>query len=230
MVNNDNKTIAQCELHCHTSYSWDCDVSPKQVVDYYVKAGVDVLAITDHNEIAGALEAQQIAPDSLRIIIGEEISSRDGHIIGLFLKEKIEPHLSAHETIQAIKKQGGLVLVPHAFDRIRGGLGKVMLDQVKGDIDFLEVFNARMLFPQDNVNALNYAKENGLASYVGSDAHTPTEYGNAVCTIEPFETQEEFIISLKSAQFTTRFSGVKVYVLSEWVKSKKRIKNFMMRK
>lgn len=214
----------QCELHCHTSYSWDCELPVQSVIRRVVEKGIDVLAITDHNEIAGALEAQRLAPASLRIIVGEEISTQEGHIIGLFLQQKIEPHLSVKATIQAIKQQGGLVLVPHPFDRVRGGLGEKNILMVLDDIDFIEVFNARVLFPEDNIRALEFAKQHGLASYVGSDSHTAGEYGNATCTIEQFSTQSEFLVALRDARFTTRLSGFKVYLLSEYVKIKKRMK------
>lgn len=230
MVNLAKKTELKCELHCHTSYSWDCAVSVKQVIDYAIKKEIDVLAITDHNEINGAFEAQRLAPSQLQIIIGEEITTKEGHMIGLFLKEKIEPHQSAAATIAEIKRQGGIVLVPHAFDRLRGGLGYRTLLEVKDQIDFLEVFNARMLFAADNVKALEFAKEHKLASYVGSDSHTPSEYGNAISTISAFATQEEFVVALRKARFTTKLSGIKVYLLSEFVKLKKKFSKWLDRK
>lgn len=217
------KKEVNCELHCHTSYSWDCDVPVNKVIEYALAKNVDVLAITDHNEIKGALEALNLAPNGLRIIIGEEISTLEGHIIGLFIKDKIEPHQSAKETILQIKKQGGVVLVPHAFDRLRGGIGAKHLHELKGDIDFLEVFNARVLIAADNVKALNFAKEHGMASYVGSDGHTRGEYGNALNTIDNFDSQTDFVLALKRGKFTTKLSGFKVYVLSEYVKLKKKI-------
>lgn len=211
-----------CELHCHTAYSWDCDISVKRLVEYCLIRQIKVLAVTDHNQIDGALEAQRLAPPELKVIIGEEIATQQGHLIGLFLTELIQPHLSVQETIAAIRRQGGLVLVPHPFDRLRGGLGRTALQAIKGQIDFIEVFNSRIIFPADNVKALQFAQINRLSGYVGSDAHTRTEYGNALSLIEPFGSTEEFRQSLRRAAFTTKLSGPWVYAVSELVKWKKR--------
>lgn len=217
-----NKDLT-CELHCHTQYSWDCEVPVQRVIEIEKERGVNVLAITDHNEIAGAFEAARLAPTDMKIIIGEEISTQEGHLIGLFLKEKIEPHQSAEQTIAEIRRQGGIVLIPHPFDRVRGGFGEKNLLKVKDKIDFLEVFNARVLFVKDNMRALDFAKTHRLSSYVGTDGHTFSEYAHATNTIASFTTQEEFLSNLKQAQFTTKLSGFKVYVLTEWVKLKKKV-------
>jgi predicted metal-dependent phosphoesterase TrpH len=226
MENNAITDEILCELHCHTAYSWDCEIPVKEVVRYAVAKGIAVLAITDHNEVDGAFEAQRLAPPELRIIVGEEISTQEGHLIALFITHKIEPHQPAEQTIAEIRKQGGIVLIPHAFDRLRGGFGEQNLLRLKDKIDFLEVFNARVLFPEDNVRALTFAKEQGMASYVGSDGHTGYEYGNALCGIADYTTKEEFVLALKKARFTTKLSGFTVYVLTEYVKWKKKVLRF----
>ena len=107
--------MLKADLHVHSEYSPDSESSLVDIIEHCTAKGINCIAITDHNEIAGAIELKNIAP--FTVIVGEEILSSSGEIIGLFLTEHIPAQLSAEETIRRIKDQGGLVLIPHPFDR-----------------------------------------------------------------------------------------------------------------
>jgi hypothetical protein len=126
--------------------------------------------VTDHDTAEGALRLHEIAPS--RIIVGEEIHTTSGEIIGLFLKETIQPWLSTMETIERIKDQGGLVFLPHPFDGLRGAvLDKHTRDEIYESIDIVEVYNSRNVFPWTNWKAAKFAAEKGILGGAGSDAH-----------------------------------------------------------
>ena len=213
------------ELHCHSEHSRDSDTALLKLIEICEARKIDAIALTDHNEITGAIRLKQLANKRIKVIIGEEIASQEGDVIGLFLKEKIEARLPIEETIRQIRSQGGVVLLPHPFDRIRHeAVGKTVTERIKNVIDFIEIFNSRCLFPGDNRKAKRYAKENSLSPFVGSDAHTKSEYGRSLNIMEPFRTPEEFIQSLKKATFKTRASGPFVHVRTKVVKIRKKNK------
>lgn len=214
----------RCELHSHSWHSSDCHVSPTQIARICERQEIDVIALTDHNSISGADELQKIAP-SLRVIRGEEVSTKQGEIIGLFLQDLVEPWQDIGESIRQIKAQGGLVLIPHPFDRIRpGAVGGPVLEQIVKDIDFIEIFNARCLLSSDNSKAANFIRKYQLHPFVGSDAHTPGEYGQALNLIEDFKTAQEFKENLQTAEFLTKRSGVWVHLRSQFTKFDRRMR------
>lgn len=206
----------RCELHCHSEYSPDSNLILAQIIKICQQKKIDVIALTDHNEIAGAQKLQKIAPDWLTVIVGEEIRTQAGDIIGLWLWKKIGPDQMVEETIRQIKEQGGLVVVPHPFDRIRReAIGPEILDRIRDQIDCLEIFNARCLFSGDNRQAARYTKEHNLPAVVGSDAHLAQEYGRATLVIEQPPTADTFLAALKTAQYNTRPSGPLVHLLTK---------------
>lgn len=163
------------------------------------------MALTDHNTIAGAQLLQRLAPDWLTVIIGEEVSSAQGEIVGLFLRQEIPSGLPISDTIQRIHVQGGLAILPHPFDRCRRrAVGKRHFLAVKNQIDFVEAFNSRTLFREDTRQAYRLAAQHNLPICVGSDAHLPGEYGNAVCLISPFSSPAQFARNLRAADFRRR--------------------------
>ncbi len=171
----------KCDLHIHTYYSYDSDSSPKQIVDTAIQKGIDCLAITDHNEIKGAREAEEYAKGKpILIIPGIEVKSREGDILGLNIKEKIPGGLSAQETIKMIKGKGGLAIIAHPFG---------MFCSFKGDlyslieyIDGMEVLNGSLsMF--ENKKALDFATKNSLVFTAGSDAHSPEFIGRVYIEI-----------------------------------------------
>src|SRR5438128_2189217 len=134
--------LLRADFHTHTIFSFDSMVDPKEYVRRCVAAGVTCVAVTEHNNIEGALYLREIAP--FKVIVAEEIRTREGEIIGFFLNGEVPPGLSPEETAERIKSQGGLVGAPHAFDPRRQGLGQAALDRIAKDLDVIEAFNARI--------------------------------------------------------------------------------------
>lgn len=216
--------MLRCELHCHSEYSRDSSLSLERIIATCEKRGVHVVALTDHNEIAGAQKLKDMAPDWLHVIVGEEVATAQGDVIGLFLTERIAPRLDIKETIRQIHAQGGLVLIPHPFDRIRReAIGREVLDSVKDDIDFIEVFNSRCLLTGDNHQAAQFADKHRIPTFVGSDAHTAGEYGNATCSIiEPPKTAEHFKKLLEQATLQYKYASKTVHIQTAFTKIAKR--------
>ena len=196
--------MLRAELHVHTSFSPDCTTPPNKLVERCLKVGVNCVAITDHNTIQGALVVQEIAP--FLVIIGEEVKSAAGEITGLFLKEEIPSELSPMETVERIKAQGGLVSIPHPFDRMRRSvIVAPALEEVLPHADIIETFNARNTFASANGRAEALAKERGLLMSAVSDAHTLLELGRTYVEIPEFDgTPEGFKESLRQGWLVTR--------------------------
>jgi predicted metal-dependent phosphoesterase TrpH len=173
------------DLHCHTSASFDSLASPSSVVMAAARRGLTHLAITDHDTIDGALEAQAMAPAGLTVIVGEEIRTVDGDLVGAFLSRALPPGLAALETIAAIREQGGLVGIPHPFDRLRGSLGRGGrvggggLVGLASQVDWIEAWNARLILGDGNARAASLAREAGVPGVAVSDSHTTLEVGVA---------------------------------------------------
>ena len=181
------------DLHCHTSASFDSLATPEAVVRAAAARGLTHLAITDHDRIEGALEARErsggVEP-GLTVLVGEEIRTRDGDLIGVFLTEAVRPGLSAAETIAAIRAQGGLVGIPHPFDRTRGSLLREgrggapgALEALVGEVDWVEAWNARVLLGNGNQRAAELALAAGVPGVAVSDAHTVMEVGVAATVL-----------------------------------------------
>lgn len=202
------RTTILVDLHCHSIFSHD-SCSPLWAIERICRLrGIDRLAITDHNEIEGALRLRE-RPSGIEIIVGEEIATSDGEIIGLFLTERIAPNLSVQETIAAIREQGALVYLPHPFDRGRQGSRWVRekLEEIAQMVDVVEGFNARVLDSESNRTAAEYARDHDLPMGAGSDAHTPFDIGSAVVSMGDFRTPQEFLIGLRRAKIKARPSS-----------------------
>ena len=172
------------DLHCHTRGSFDSLSAPKDVVKAAASRGLTHLAITDHDRIDAALEARDLAPPGLMIIVGEEVKTRDGDMICTFLERAIPPGLSAVETIAAAREQGGLVGLPHPFDRLRGSiLRDPSMAHVVDAVDWVETHNARLV-GKGNEQALEFARDRGLPGVAVSDAHSIMEVGVAFSVLE----------------------------------------------
>ena len=210
------------ELHSHTRHSRDCLLSYDRIIDVCRRRGVGALAVTDHNEIDGAFEMRRRAP--FPVIVGEEIFTAQGEIIGLFLEDFIPRGLSAAETVARIKAQGGLVYVPHPFDSYRkGAVGRDTLDTIRADVDLIEVLNARNIRHEDDEKAAHYAREYGLTMAAGSDAHSVGEFGNAYLRMEPFDGPQDFLDKARQGRIGGRHSASVVHLLSSYAKVHKRV-------
>ena len=194
------------DLHLHTSWSNDCAVDVEELVDHAEEQGLGAIAVTDHNAFGGALEAVELARGrSLTVIPGEEVKTDgQGEVIGLFLSEEIPRGLSFANTIAAIKDQGGVVYLPHPFDRLHAIPDPATLHRHLAAIDVLEVYNARLLFEAYNDEALRFARKYNLTMGAGSDAHVPQGLGTGGLRMRAFEGPEEFLLSLRSAEVLRR--------------------------
>jgi predicted metal-dependent phosphoesterase TrpH len=167
------------DLHCHTSASFDSLARPEAVMRAAALRGLTHLAITDHDRIDAALRARDAAPDELTVIVGEEVKTADGDLIAIFIEKVVPPGLSAVDTIAAIREQGGLVGVPHPFDRLRGYGRKSGADlaDIAARVDWVEVYNARVVGGSANEKAATFAADHGLPGICASDSHTVLEVG-----------------------------------------------------
>ena len=194
-----NKQTMRMDLHCHSEASADC-ITPIAAFPARCKErGIHVQAITDHNEIWGAQKLQSLVAEhghDLTVIVGEEVSTREGEIVGLFLKEKIPAGLSPEETVAAIKEQRGLVLLPHGFDPLkRKRLNPEALERIAESVDIVEIFNARISRLKWNAAASAWATTHGLPESAGSDAHTVKDIGSAwvETLVAPADTPERLL-------------------------------------
>ncbi len=202
------------DMHTHSEYSPDSRTPLKRQAAAVKAAGLHVVCATDHNTIEGALRLRELA-DGFRVIVGEEVSTRDGEIIGLFLEKEIARGLTAEETIARIHDQGGLVSVPHPFSRNRTfHIRRSVLERVWKDIDCIEVFNAREAFTGDNLRAAAFAKEKELPGAVGSDAHRASEIGRAWVEVEDFAGRDDFIASLREGSVVGKLTGNYIHLLT----------------
>ena len=196
------------DLHCHSAASFDSLSKVVDLVRVAAERGLTHLAITDHERVDGALAARDIAPDTLTIIIGEEIRSADGDVIGLYIEHAVAPGLSALETIAAIHEQGGLAGIPHPFDRFRAsglaGLPEAQLAEVAAAVDYVETWNARVPSAATNERARAFAATHGLPGVASSDAHTLIEVGVASTRLAgPITGPAELRAALAAATLTT---------------------------
>jgi len=195
--------MIKVDFHIHTVYSKDSFNSINVIKKICKKKGIFPV-ITDHNTIKGALKLKNC-------IVGEEIKTKDGEIIGLFLNEEIKKGLSIEETVEKIKEQDGLVYVPHPFDKLRSCVKRLNFKK-----DIFEVFNSRSLFQVFNRKAFEYAKRHNILMAVGSDAHLPIEIGKSYVIMEEFNLEEkkELLRNLKNAKFHTEKSLPFVHIVS----------------
>lgn len=193
--------MMRMDLHCHSEASADCRTRLNEIPWRCHEQGIGVQAITDHNEIWGAQLLRETNPNpKITFIVGEEISSHDGEIIGLFLREKVASGLSAEETVAAIKSQGGLVLIPHGFDPLkRFHIRFEALERIADQVDIVETFNAHISRPHWNHRALEWAEQYGKLKSAGSDAHTLARMGAAwVQTPDRLiQTPQDLLVALK---------------------------------
>ena len=190
----------------HTEHSHDCSVAVADLLDYAEAIGLGAIAVTDHNAISGALEAVELARGRpLRVVPGEEVKTEgQGEVIGLFLEREVARGLTMAETIAAIREQGGLVYLPHPFDRLHAIPDPATLHRHLAELDVFEVYNARLLFEGYNDEALRFARKYNLLMGAGSDAHVLQGVGTGIVRMRAFETAEEFLLSLRSAEVVRR--------------------------
>lgn len=203
-------------MHTHSEYSPDSRTPLAEQAKAIQAAGLDVVCATDHNTIEGALRLREMA-EGFRVIVGEEISSRDGEIIGLFVERPIPRDLSGEETIARIREQGGIVSIPHPFSRNRAyHFRRDALDRLWPQVDCIEVFNAREAFAADNRRAAAYAKERDIPGAVGSDAHRVSEIGRAWVEVDEFAGRDDLVNALRTGQVHGRLTGTAIHLATRY--------------
>ncbi|HET7378514.1 MAG TPA: PHP domain-containing protein, partial [Gaiellales bacterium] len=197
------RPLIDVDLHMHTSHSHDCATDPEALVDHCIAQGLGAIAITDHNEVSGAIEAAAL-DKPITVIVGEEVKTSQGEVIGLYLHERIEPGMSMADTIAEIQRQGGLVLMPHPFDRLHTIPDSATLLRNLDQIDIFEVYNSRLLFDSFNDDALRFATKYNLVQSAGSDAHVLQGIGTAINRIPAFDGPEEFLVAMRHNEIVRR--------------------------
>jgi predicted metal-dependent phosphoesterase TrpH len=211
----------------HTTWSHDCSIEVDDLLDHAESEGLGAIAVTDHNVFGGALEAAERARGRELIVIpGEEVKTDgQGEVIGLFLTEEIPRGLSFADTVEAIRAQGGLVYVPHPFDRLHSIPDAATLQRHLAEIDVFEVYNARLLFEAYNVEAARFAKKYNLTAGAGSDAHVLQGVGTGAVRMRRFEGPEEFLVSLRGAEVLRRPKSLAYLQGLKWVaQAKERVR------
>jgi predicted metal-dependent phosphoesterase TrpH/glycosyltransferase involved in cell wall biosynthesis len=213
-----DRPLLLADLHLHTEHSHDCSMPVSDVLDRAEAQGLGAIAVTDHNVFAGAQDAAELARNrTLTVIPGEEVKTERGEVIGLFLEEEIPRGMTMAETIVAIRDQGGLVYLPHPFDRMHTIPDPRTLHRHLAEIDVFEVFNARLLRETFNDEALRFARKYNLLMGAGSDAHVIQGIGTGLVRMRAFETPEEFLLSLRSAEIVRRPKSLVYLQGLKWV-------------
>jgi glycosyltransferase involved in cell wall biosynthesis len=200
----EKRHFVHVDLHMHTDHSPDCATPVDTLLDAAKKAGLGAIAITDHNEISGALEARERA-NGIKVIVAEEVKTADqGEVIGLFIEEKIPRGMSLEETIAEIRRQDGLVYIPHPFDRMHSVPDYEHLLGVVEEVDAIEVFNPRVAFSAFNEEAARFAAKYRIVAGAGSDSHVAQGLGSVKIRMRDFDGPEEFLESLRDADIVRK--------------------------
>ncbi len=217
---SDHKYII--DLHTHSIFSHDGGLSETDYKRILENNVLDYIAITDHNEVAFAMEMQKRFGE--RIIVGEEIMSQQGEIIGLFLKEKVEPQLTLEQTFQEIHKQRGFVYIPHPFETLRKGLHYDEIVDHITDIDIIEVFNARAWGRGKALTAQTLAARYKKPGAASSDAHTIRGIGTAYSIVKEKVTRENLPHILLDAKLEKNYALFFAYLAPFYNKWRKKMK------
>jgi hypothetical protein len=202
------------DLHMHTDHSPDCATPAELLLETAKERGLGAIAITDHNEVSGAHEAREIAAriGGIKVIVAEEVkTAHEGEVIGLFIEDKIERGMSLAETIAEIRRQGGLVYVPHPFDRLHSVPDYEHLLKVVEEIDILEIFNPRIAISSFNEEAVRFARKYRIVAGAGSDSHVAQGLGSVKIRLRDFEGPQEFLESMRDADIVRKHKNL-VYV------------------
>jgi predicted metal-dependent phosphoesterase TrpH len=209
------------DLHTHSTASADGGITLKQYRRVLETGVLDCIAITDHNRIDFATQAKASLGE--RIIVGEEIMTSQGEIIGLFLDKSVKPGMSLEETIGAIKKQDGLVYIPHPFESIRKGLHPASLELIQEDVDILEACNGRAFLQNRSQQALIWAKLNQVAPAASSDAHGLKGLGRTYSVLNDIPNRDNLVALLRTGTLHTRRPNVRGLLYPKYNKAKKKL-------
>ena len=209
------------DLHMHTDHSADCATPVRTLLETAKERGLGAIAITDHNEVSGAFEAREIADEvGVKVIVAEEVKTAEqGEVIGLFLDEKVERGMTMDETIAEIRRQGGLVYVPHPFDRLHSVPDYEHLLDIVEEIDIIEVFNPRVALTAFNEEAERFAAKYRIVPGAGSDSHVAQGLGSVMIRVHDFDGPAEFLEAMRAADIVRKHRNL-VYVQAlKWIQT-----------
>ncbi len=211
---NTPPRLWRVEFHSHTCASPDGLMRPHELIRAARARGLDRIVVTDHNTLAGARAAHALAPEL--VIVGEEVLTTEGELLGWFVREEVPPGLPPWEALQRLKAQGAVVALAHPFDTWRQGFRAETLAQLAPYLDAVEGFNARTRKPGANQAAEAWARAHGLPVVSGSDAHLVVEVGRAATYLPPFDDADGLRRALAAARPTRRRAAWWVNLGSRW--------------
>ena len=217
----------KAEFHIHTKYSKDSILCTTFLYIMCKLRNIEVIAITDHNEIAGAQRIKEkFQKKGIEVIVGEEILTKDGEIIGLYLTEKIQPNLSIEETINLIKKQNGIVYLPHPYDEKRR---KTVLipqkqEENKNKIDLIEIHNGRNIVKEYSTKQKEIQEKLNIRKVIGSDAHTFLEIGRNYIIMEK-PNRNTLLKNIENGEFITKKCLIIAHFITKFAKGIKLIRS-----
>jgi len=212
------------DFHIHTRFSRDSILTEEKFIAKAIERGLTHAVITNHNNVEGAIAvrdkvAELGLADKLTVVLGEEVSTADGEVVGVYLTKTIPRGLSANETADEIHRQGGLVSIPHPFDPFRGSHikeGPLRNLAEIGKIDMLEVFNCRVTFQRHNEEAAEFAKRYGIPGIAASDSHSGIEVAMAFNAMPAFDSADALRASLQENEWHASRSSVLIHVTTRW--------------
>jgi predicted metal-dependent phosphoesterase TrpH len=215
---------AFADFHIHTRFSRDSILTEEKFITSAIERGLTHVAVTNHNNIEGAIAvrdkvAEMGLTDKLTVILGEEVSTADGEVVGMFLTKTIPRGLSANETADEIHRQGGLVSIPHPFDPFRGAHikeGPLRNLAEIGKIDMIEIFNCRVTLQRHNDEAAEFAKRHGIPGIAASDSHSSFEVAMAFNAMPAFDTADALRASLQHNEWHASRSSVFIHLTTRW--------------
>ena len=205
-------SVLNVDMHIHSHFSADGNMSPEDIVERAKKERLDAIAVTDHNSIRGGQEVRKIS-GGLIVFVGSEIKTDQGEIIGLNLKKDVPSDLSLLQACKAVKKQNGFLIVPHPFDRFRRGIGDGM-NSITDYIDAVEIFNARTMMGNFNRQAAEFAEKRRLPFVAGSDAHFGPEIGSVRMLVECKRNADEILKAVIEGKVVIK--GRKTGIVPHW--------------
>jgi len=205
-----SRPLLDVDLHMHTDHSGDCATPVEVLLQTAQAQGLGAIAVTDHNEVSGALAARELAAEyGVKVIVAEEVkTASQGEVIGLFIEERIPRGMTLAETVAEIRRQGGLVYVPHPFDRMHAVPDYEHLLGIVEDVDAIEVYNPRVAIGSFNEEAARFAAKYRIPGGAGSDAHVAQGLGSVRVRMRDFDGPEEFMESLRDADILTKPSSL----------------------
>jgi predicted metal-dependent phosphoesterase TrpH len=208
--------LLKVDFHCHTVHSPDSLSSIEHLIAAARARGLDRIVVTDHNRLAGALEAQVAAPDL--VIVGEEVQTTQGEFLAAFVTHEVPKGLEPLEALKRLREQGAFISISHPFDPQRSGWPMEILQTLAPLVDAIEVRNARVLRAEWNEQAQQFARQYHLPGTAGSDGHHPSELGRAYSLVPEFRNAEELRQSIQQASVGGGLSSPLVHFYSSWAR------------